>query len=1157
MKGFKSFANRTEILLGDRYNCILGPNGSGKSNVLDAVCFVLGKSGARSLRAEKTANLVYNGGKKNKPAKEGEVSIFFDNTKGTFPTEDRQVKVTRIVKNDGQSIYKINDKRRTRGEILELLSVARIDPNGYNIILQGDIVRFVEMHPAQRRTIVEEIAGISVYEEKKNAALRELDRVQQKLSDSEIILTERNSYLQELRKERDQALKYQEMADKIKQNKASYLKIQIDRKGKAKDEQQKKVDALNEKVEKHNSKVSELKQKNRELREEIENISKEVEQRGEVEQVQLNKEIESLKVDIATNKTRLDTLNQEIGRIGTRREGIKENMKESEGELNSTKANMAEKEKLLSDTRKEKDIIEKKIEEFRKKNNLDDAGDIETQIDQLDRDAEEKQKQIQVLREDQQNMIREQDRISYQIQTLDERIAKVLEIEKEHKDQIEGLKTMKQRFKAVTMELNRSLDEDSTISAKLGDSRKRLIDTNERLAKLKARNASVQDRLSEDMAIRKINENKGRFNGVLGTVSELGNVSSKYATALETAAGPRLKSIVVENDKVAAECIRYLKTNRLGTATFLPLNKIKGREPDPKIEALASSRGVEGLAIDLVEFEPRLKRIFNYIFANTLVIKDIEVARRIGVGKAKMVTLDGDSAEMSGAMHGGYRKAKKSGYGFKEKELTKDIETTEGRIAELQGVISIMEKKRNDNEEKIQRLREEKASLEGEIIKQEKSLHLESGDMDATKNEKKRLDTELEQVTKKIDHITDTISKENRALADCKIRKQSLRSKVNELRNPVKLAELNTFEEKRGELSEKAIRLESDIRSMETQIEKMFGKERKSSEKILQDLDVEEESYGKEMKKLADTISKDDKELKVKEQKAAKFYSQFKALFAKRTKIQGDIQKNDIDIDKNMEQSRELEKKSNLIGLQLAQIGAELSSLENEFEQYHGIELFTNKSEESLKNEIRKFEKMVADIGSVNMKALEIYDNVEKEYNRLQEKKEKLMLEKEDVIAMMDEIEGKKKELFLETYDVVNNHFKDIFLKLSTKGEASLELENPEEPFEGGLSVKVRLSGNKFMDIRSLSGGEKTMTALAFIFAIQEHDPATFYVLDEVDAALDKKNSEKLAKLVAKYSDRSQYLIISHNDGVISEAENLYGVSMNEHGISQVVSLKI
>jgi chromosome segregation protein len=297
--------------------------------------------------------------------------------------------------------------------------------------------------------------------------------------------------------------------------------------------------------------------------------------------------------------------------------------------------------------------------------------------------------------------------------------------------------------------------------------------------------------------------------------------------------------------------------------------------------------------------------------------------------------------------------------------------------------------------------------------------------------------------------------------------------------------------------------------------------------------------------------------LKKKEETVKEFYLKFKGLFGKRSQINEDIQKNELSINKKIEQSRGVEIKNNTLSLKHAEISALLAGLNQEFQQYEGVKLDTSKSEEQLKNEIDKFEKMKADIGSVNMRALEIYDEVEKEYSSLSEKKEKLIAEKEDVVSMMEEIEGKKKDLFMKNFEVINKNFGSIFQDLSSKGTAHLELENSENPFEGGLNVKVRITGNKFMDIRSLSGGEKTMTALAFIFAIQEHDPASFYILDEVDAALDKHNSERFAKLVKKYSEKAQYVIISHNDGVISEASTLYGVSMDEHGMSKLVSLKV
>jgi chromosome segregation protein len=273
--------------------------------------------------------------------------------------------------------------------------------------------------------------------------------------------------------------------------------------------------------------------------------------------------------------------------------------------------------------------------------------------------------------------------------------------------------------------------------------------------------------------------------------------------------------------------------------------------------------------------------------------------------------------------------------------------------------------------------------------------------------------------------------------------------------------------------------------------------------------------------------------------------------------VNEEINKSEQKLYKKEDQRRSEEVKMNVFSLDNAKITAEIEGVKEEFKDYEAIEVFKDKDPEVIKKEIWEFEKMVKDMGAVNMRALEIYDAVEKEYNSVLEKKEKLIKERHDVLLMMNEIETKKKDLFMATYDQINKGFIEKFASLTTKGEATLELEDPDTIFEGGVNIKVRLTGKKFLDIRSLSGGEKTMTALAFLFSVQDHEPAPFYVLDEVDAALDKRNSEKLAQLVRQYVSKAQYLVISHNDGVISEADHLYGVSMNQDGISKIVSLKV
>ena len=1158
MQGFKSFAKHTEILFGGNFNCVLGPNGAGKSNVLDALCFVLGKSSSRDLRAEKSANLIYNGGKTKKPAKQGEVSIYFDNTAKVFPTEDKEVKISRIVRHNGQSIYKINDKTMTRQQITNLLSLAKIDPDGYNVILQGDIVRFVEMHPEDRRTLIEDIAGISVYEDKKRKAMLELEKVEQHLRETELIMTERNTYLKEMKKDRDQALKYKEMSDKIKQNKASYLKIQMDKKEAERKEVQGKIGAGNKDLESLREKISKLKLENEEKKNQVESISKEIEEKGEIEQVKLNKDVETLKIELTKNNSRIDTLTNELNRISQRRNDLKSSIEDTEKRIGQLTNEKKEYEGRINSINNDRETINSKILKFKEKNKMDSAADTETQVEGIDKKADEIQKEITALRESQHNLIREKDRIGHEIGIIEDRIKKVINIEKEHRQHMDALNDKRQMFKTATLELNKSLDEDSSLSVQLSDSRRRLNFVNDELAKLRAKDITIREISRGDLAVKKILELKNKREGIYGTVADLGNVSSKYAVALEVAAGARIKSIVVENEKLAAELIRYLKDNKLGTATFLPLNKLYVKEASEDVKKLIGARGVHELAISLVSYEQKFKKVFSYVFSDTLVVDDIYVATRLGIGKAKFVTLDGDVAELSGAMHGGFRERKKEAFGFKEREVADSIEENEKKANELSSLIDALEKRRNENEAKITELREKKAILEGGIIKSETSMHLEPGDTDASRQQQKELTAKEKDIDDEISKISNKIASFNQQLTNLKIEKQKLRNVIAQLNNPTLLAELNTFEQKFKEFSEEIIMISSEIKNIDAQIINIFIPDKEKTEKIIRQIGKDEEDFNNELKKLQESITQKESLLKEKETFAKEFYIRFKDLFAKQNTINREIQKNEISADKLTEESRQVEIKVNYNSLKNAEVTANLAALNQEFAQYEGVKLDLEKSEEQLKNEIARFERMREDIGSVNMRALEVYDEAERQYNEFLEKKEKLGMEKDDVLAMMKEIEGKKKELFMKTFDIVNDNFKNFFGMLTTKGaEANLVLENEENPFEAGVRINVKITGSKFLDIRGLSGGEKTLTALAFIFAIQEHEPASFYILDEVDAALDKHNSEKLAKLIRKYAEKAQYIMISHNDHVVSEADILYGVSMNNDGISQVVSLKI
>jgi chromosome segregation protein len=1158
MKGFKSFANKTELIFGDRFNCILGPNGSGKSNVLDALCFVLGKSSVKGMRAEKAANLIYNGGKRKSGSKEGMVSIAFDNKSKIFGADiGAEVEITRIVRPNGQSIYKINDKTRTRQQILDLLSRARINPDGYNIILQGDIVQLVEMTPLDRRGMIEEIAGISIYEDKKTKAIRELTRVEEKLNEAGIILAERETYLKQLKRERNQALKFKELNDKIKQNKATVLDRKMCLKKTKRDELDGKIAENTKKIDAIKNEIGKLRELITKKKKEIEDINKEVEEKGEKEQVALHKEIEKLKVNIALNRQRVETIDGEIKKIDGRSEELNGNYKELLDKSAALEKNKKELEGRIKTNEKDLALLEKSISDFRKKNKLEDAQKMDTDVSEIDKKADALQEEVHKLREKQQELLREKDKLDIKIQSIDGKIEKVLGIEKENKAGLEKLKSLREEFKKKETELNRALDYDASLATQLKEARDKHFAKKEEEAGLKARSATIRESMEGGFALRKIMELKanGTIKGIIGTVSELGQVKEEYALALEVSAGPRLASIVVESDDVAARCIKYLKDNKLGIATFLPLNKLKPREVKDGLRKMEKP-GVIGLAIDLVTFPEKYRKVFEYVFGSTLVVDSVETGRKVGIGEERMVTLTGDLIETSGAMQGGFRQRKK-GIGFQDKEINEKIAALEKELTDLASIISNLDVKKKNNETRIEDLRREKAGLEAEVIKLEKTLHLDSADLDSDKKEKEKIRSEMAVVDADAEKIRKELIEKTKELTSLKEQKQKLRDELSRLKSPTLLAELNSFEQKKIEIKEEIGKLQIEIKTNDSQLTTILGPEGGKIQQILKQHEKEKTDFFKEKKEMQDLIKTQEGELREKDKSQQQFYAQFKALFNKRTKLGEEVTHSEGQIVLKDNDSREHEQKNNMIGLENAATKAELAGLAEEFKQYEGVPLFKDKSDEDIEKEVRQFEKMMSDIGAVNMKALEIYEKAEAEYQSLMKKKDRLGTEREDVLVMINEIDSKKKELFMRTYDVLNENFKRIFSTLSAKGEAFFELEETEEPMAGGMTIKVRLVGKKFLDIRSLSGGEKTLTALAFIFAVQEYAPASFYVLDEVDAALDKHNSEKFAKLIRSYCHNAQYLIISHNDSVISEADNLYGVSMNEDSISKVTSLKI
>ncbi len=1152
MHGFKSFAKKTKIELKPGFNCIIGPNGAGKSNVFDALCFVLGKSSAKGLRVERASNLIYNGGKTGSPAKKAEVTVVFDNSNNLFPVEG-DLQLTRIVKQNGQSIYKINGKTTTRQQVLEILSLAKIRPEGYNIILQGDIIRFIDMSNLERRKVIEDASGIYIYEEKKEKALRELSRVEERIHEANIILAERKAMIDELEKDYKLAKKYKDLESKIKQNKKLVLVTNLRKKEKEKERIDKDISNKEQRKKDYKKKIEELEKKISEKKKAIDKINREIEKRGEKEQVEAHRRVESLKVEIAILKEKLLNLENEFLETENREKQLRDEYKSIKEKIERNNKEIKQKEELINKKKKELNELKRKIDSLRSKYSMEKVMEKEKEIETIEKEIEELEQETLKMRQEEQELVKKQGQVEVLLQGIDSKMERIKQIEKEHKEQLKKLEQLKKEFTKTATALSNAIDHDSELVKQIMNARNKLDHKREELARKKVKAESIAEVAAGDLAIKKV-LSKNMF-GVYGTIGQLGSVEKKYVKAMSTAVGRRIKDIIVEDDKIAEEIINYLKKQRIGVVNLLPLKQLSPPSIDPRIKALKKIEGVEGLAIELISYDKKYEKAFRYVLGNTLIVKDIETARKVGIGKGvRMVTLDGDLIEAGGAMRGGYSKQVRSG--FVEKEVMEEIELLEKEINDLEKLINNLEQERKSNEQKISELRSKKAELEGEIIKQEKALHLSIEDLDASKEEKESLEMEARELRKQLMELRRKIMEKTRRIVSLKQKRQEIKDEISKTRSPTILAEIKAYEEKQREIEKELLTMESSINTLRSEINNVLKREEERIKKILMEIEKNNKSAKERKQELEKEIKEKTIELKKEEEKEKELLGKFKDLFKDRSLLSEELQKLEEKRIELLTKLKEIEVELNNLSLEKARVMGEIAGIEEELKEYKDIEIIEDKPLEKAKREIKEFERMIAGM-SVNLKALETYEIAKKELEGLEEKKDLLEREKQDVLKLINEIETKKKEIFMRTFNIINKNFSAIFKLLSTKGEAFLELEDKKEIFNGGIFIKVRLKGNKYLDIRSLSGGEKTLTALALIFALQEYEPAFFYIFDEVDAALDKRNSEKLGELIANYSKKAQYIVVTHNDAVMENAHYLYGVSIDKNGVSKITSLEL
>jgi len=946
MKGFKSFVKETDLPFTQGINVILGPNGSGKSNVSDALCFVLGKLSAKSMRAAKARNLIFQGTKAAAPAKEAMVELTFDNSDKLFSIEKNEVSIKRIVRKNGQSIYKINGETKTRQEVLSLLAQAGIDPNGFNIVLQGEIQNFVRMHTEERRKIIEEVAGISIYESRKQRSIKELERTEDKLKEVLAVLRERTSYLNNLEKERQQALKFKKLEKDVKTYKASLISSQLSIKKKEDGKVDLEIEKNNKDLEKSKKVILLEKTNIQSIEDKISRINDTIQKSAGIEQEQLNSQIANLRAELAGITVKIEGYETKLMEIQRQKQELQEKTRENDLSLKELQKTSSS----AQDTTKEKELSSKKqelekLEEQRKKFYM-----VKTELKSIRERLQDKTSSLQTVSNESNFLIKEMESLTLGI--IDK---------KSHPDLLGPLKI--------------SLNEK-----------------NEQLGSLSRREIDLEK-------VSHTNEYE---------ISRQSDIKAKI---------PKMDVCPLCKSQITKEHIDSIDN-----------------EMRPRIEA-----------------------------------------------------------------------------------LRKEIENSDRELNTIYDKKEILEKD-------LMQIKSEISKRESDMIKM----------------------TQIHSKKNQIKNLQEKIQTANNEVEELEKRKKYLEQHFDETLNVEQ-----KYETARIEVQEISQRSEENVDS-----EISFKQREVERAKILiKQLIRDEEDIEEDLSSVKRDLNEREEALEKKKEQDDQLSKRFKKLISERDLLQVKIREIERELTSKQNTVHLIEQGINNLRIEKARFGAEIENLETEMLDFPNVEII-KASSESLAQRLSRTEEILSRIGSVNLRSLEVYDEVKREYDSVQERADIINKEKDSILKIIKEIDIKKKKAFMETFNQLNEIFSKNFAQVSSKGHVSLELENKKDPLDGGVGILVKTGHGKYFDVTSLSGGEQTLVALSLIFGIQELNPYCFYILDEIDAALDKRNSERLAGLLNKYMQRGQYLVITHNDEIINSATNIYGVSMHD-GISKVISLKV
>jgi chromosome segregation protein len=1180
-KGFKSFGRETvSIKLNPGFTCIVGPNGSGKSNVVDAILFVLGQLSAKTLRANVFSDLLYSPPKPNMPpkAKSAMVELHFNNKDRKLQIDADRVVIERELDDSGKSVCRVNGKVVTRTAVLDVLGAIGVDPNGYNLVLQGEIAQMVKVSPTERRKLIEEIAGISAYDEQKERALKKLTESESNLGKVEMQLQERRRHLEKLEEEMSDARRYQNLNKQIRRHRVDILAWSAI-KGRS------RIETINEtlaqRAEEAESLVKELVEVETGIKTtdtEIEKIDYDIDQITGGDSTRVSEQYGIVSAAVTHVKGDLERAKAEYDRVSTERASLQEDLETTQDEISHNEQVMTDKNKELTSLEREiagttAEII--RLEEMSERAQVAyyettlRLQDLNNQMRQLDEGVSEVRSTIKsdnrelgLAYEEVRDATESLEKANAEIAQLKETIpGKRVEVE-----QSEGLEQKKQK------EIDSLNERLTTLDAEVEESAKIVAQTREELIKVQARQDALKEAedafLKRRRAIATILElrDAGAINGIHGTVAELGTIDPDYSIALEIAGGNRLSYIVVENEQVATECVNVLKSEKIGRASFIPLDKIKSGAPGK----LPKDDGVIDFALNLVKFDPKMRPAFEFVFSDTIVTEDFETAKRLGFRGQRAVSLEGDLIERSGLMTGGFFQQAASGLSLQVEDtspaLIERLKGLEEILTNLRGRQSSLRKEQTELEKEVQglsktnyrvRIELERFEERFEELKAKSAILQERIDkasltINALETQVKELQERDEELTVQRERVRAQRDEANEALVT---------SDANKLNQEIK--DLKEVQEQYNRQREK---LQGEITSLRVALDERLGPRAIEVESKLQSQDAIIPGLEEEVNRLEMGLSEREREFEKLREERERIDEAVKDKRVRQLELKEDLRNLRLRHEEIREAQTSNEKavyrlqtEQNRLETDIVGFVAELNSIANAQEAVEEREKereLTYKEIEELEEKIKEVERELEAMGPVNLKSLTDYDTEKERYEEIVDKKTRLEEERKEILAFMEELEAEKTQKFLTVYNEIADNFSTVFAKLSPDGEANLMLENPEHPLMGGITVRSKPRGKELVTLDAMSGGEKTLTGLALIFAIQMYSPASFYIFDEIDAALDNVNAHNVALLISEMSKNSQFVVVSLRDTTVRKADLLVGIA-NQDGISKIVSVDL